>query len=120
MILVDTSVWVAHLRKGDSHLSALLSDGEVACHPHVIGELACGHLQNRKEILSLLRNLPSLPTIDLEELLTFVESNRLFGSGIGFVDVHLLASAKLSGLPLWTLDQTLQSVARRLGLNYLS
>ena len=116
MILVDTSIWVAHLRRGNSDLSALLSDGEAACHPFIIGELACGNLKNRKEILSLLTALPSLPTIDQEEFLAFVEHDHLAGLGLGFVDIHLLASARLSGTPLWTSDRALKQVAAQLGV----
>jgi predicted nucleic acid-binding protein len=115
MILVDTSVWVRHLRIGDTRLSALLNDAEVACHPFVIGELACGHLHNRGEILTLLQSLPQVPMIDDEEFLEVVERRHLDGRGIGFVDVHLLASALLSRLPLWTLDRRLQFVAQEIG-----
>ena len=118
MVLVDTSVWVNHLRRGDKRLETLLLDGEVACHPFVIGELACGNLKNRFEILTLLRSLPQSPTIDLAEYLFFIEQNDLAGTGIGFVDVHLLASAKLSGLPLWTSDKRLNQTALQLGLSY--
>jgi predicted nucleic acid-binding protein len=115
MILVDTSVWVRHLRLGDARLSALLNDSEVACHPFIIGELACGRLHNRSEILSLLQSLPQVPVIDEKEFLEVVEWKHLDGRGIGFVDVHLLASALLSGLPLWTLDRRLRSVAEEKG-----
>ncbi|MFI5174934.1 MAG: type II toxin-antitoxin system VapC family toxin [Terriglobia bacterium] len=115
MILVDTSVWVRHLRIGDSRLSALLNDAEVACHPFVIGELACGYLHNRSEILSLLQSLPQVPLIDDEEFLELVERHHLDGRGIGFVDVHLLGSALLSRLPLWTLYRRLHSIAKEKG-----
>jgi predicted nucleic acid-binding protein len=118
MVLVDTSVWVNHLRKGERHLEKLLLDGEVACHPFIIGELACGSIRNRSEILSLLRALPVTPTIDLTECLFFVEQNILFGMGIGFVDVHLMASAKLSNILLWTADKNLRQAAAKLKLSY--
>ena len=118
MILADTSVWVGHLRAGDAHMRALLEQAEVACHPFVIAELACGHLRKRKEILALLQELPATPAIDLEEFREFVDGNRLAGMGIGFVDVHLLASAKLAGLLLWTTDRPLRAASQRLGLNY--
>jgi len=118
MVLVDTSIWVTHLRKGDRHLESLLLDSEVACHPFIIGELACGNIRNRSEILSLLETLPSTPTVDMTEYLFFVEQNHLFGVGIGFVDVHLLASAKLSGIPLWTGDKKLKEAALRLKVSY--
>ncbi|MDD5544533.1 MAG: type II toxin-antitoxin system VapC family toxin [Acidobacteriia bacterium] len=118
MILVDTSVWVDHLRRGAPRLIALLNDGEVACHAFVIGELACGRLQNRTEILRLLHRLPLVPSVEEDEFLELLEANPLPGSGIGFVDAHLLASAVLSGLPLWTLDRKLRAAAKRLGCSY--
>ena len=118
MVLVDTSIWVNHLRKGDRHLEKLLMDGEVVCHPFIIGELACGNIGNRNEILSLLKTLPSTPTVDMAECLFFVERNHLFGVGIGFVDVHLLASAKLSGTRLWTADKKLKEAALHLKISY--
>ena len=118
MVLVDTSIWVNHLRKGDRHLENLLVDGEVVCHSYIIGELACGNIRNRNEILSLLKTLPSTPTVDMTEFLFFVERNHLFGAGIGFVDVHLLASAKLSGSPLWTADKKLKEAALHLKVFY--
>lgn len=118
MILVDTSVWVNHLRQGSRRLEGLLDEGRVACHPYVIGELACGTLHNRAEILSLLQALPSAATATQEEFLAFVGSHRLMGRGIGFVDVHLLASALLSDLRLWTSDKRLRSAAQDLGLSY--
>ena len=114
MVLVDTSVWVNHLRKGNIQLKELLLNGEVVCHPFVIGELACGHIKNRFEILTLLQALPEAPTIDLAEYLYFIKQNHLSGIGMGFVDVHLLASAKLSGIPLWTNDKRLKEAALQL------
>ncbi len=119
MVLVDTSVWVNHLRKGDIQLEKLLLDGEVVCHPFVIGELACGNIKNRSEILALLQALPQAPTIDLAEYLYFIEQNHLSGIGIGFVDVHLLSSAKLSGIPLWTNDKRLKETAQKLKIFYI-
>jgi predicted nucleic acid-binding protein len=118
MVLVDTSIWVNHLRRGDRHLAKLLFDGEVACHPFIIGELACGSIRNRDEIISLLHTLPESKSIDLVEYLFFVEQNALHGMGIGFVDVHLLASAKLSYLPLWTADKKLRDAALKLKVSY--
>lgn len=119
MVLVDTSIWVNHLRKGDIQLDELLLNGEVVCHPFVIGELACGNIKNRYEILTLLQSLPETPTIDLAEYLYFIEQNHLSGIGIGFVDVHLLASAKLSGIPLWTKDKRLKETALKLKVFYI-
>ncbi|MEJ2167867.1 MAG: PIN domain-containing protein [Desulfobacterales bacterium] len=118
MVLVDTSVWVNHFRRGEHHLAKLLINGEVACHSFIIGELACGNIANRAEILNLLRSLPLAPAINLDEYLYFVERNQLYGIGIGFVDVHLLASAKLAGVPLWTNDKKLQQAASSLELSY--
>lgn len=114
MVLVDTSVWVTHFRFGNSRLKTLLKNGKVACHPFVVGELACGSLQNREEILSLLRMLPSATQAEHEEVLHFIESHRLMGLGLGYVDVHLLASSLLSGIPLWTEDQQLRKAALKL------
>lgn len=118
MVLVDTSVWVSHLRQGHPGLAALLNDGDVACHPCIVGELACGNLKNRAVILSLLEALPMETALDHEEVLSFIENHRLMGKGLGYVDVHLLASAVLSRLPLWTLDRQLQQVADVLHVRY--
>jgi hypothetical protein len=118
MVLVDTSVWVEHLRAGGTGLEALLDSGEVACHPFVVGELSCGHLTNRAEVLSLLRALPMAEALEHEEALRFIDSRRLMGKGLGYVDVHLLASAVLAGVPLWTLDRRLSEASSRLGLRY--
>ena len=111
MVLVDTSIWVFHLREGDDRLAELLNEGLVCCHPFVIGELACGNLKNRKEILSLLQELPSAETADHEEILAFIEKNRLMGTGLGYVDLHLLGSALLSDVALWTADSRLAQAA---------
>ncbi len=120
MILVDTSVWVDHLRGGgDLGLGALLDAGAVCCHPWVIGELACGNLRARQEILTLLKGLPSLAVASDEEVLFFIERHQLMGRGIGFVDVQLLASTVLSGGGrLWTRDKRLLAVAHALDLDY--
>ncbi|HHN65493.1 MAG TPA: PIN domain-containing protein [Nitrospirae bacterium] len=116
MILVDTSVWVNHLREGNSKLAELLEMGQVICHPFVIGELACGNLKNRKLILSLLSSLPSAVQAEHEEVLKFIEQHKLMGRGLGYVDIHLLASAMLTGVPLWTFDKKLHKTACELGL----
>ena len=118
MVIVDTSIWVTHLRESDPRLEELLLDAKVLCHPFIIGELACGNIKNRDEFLTLLRALPMAPTVDLDELLYFIENKRLMGLGIGFVDAHLLASAELSGAPLWTSDKKLKSAAIELKLAY--
>jgi hypothetical protein len=118
MILVDTPVWVSHLREGDDRLVRLLDEGIVCCHPFVIGELACGNLKNRMEILSLLQALPSAEVADHEEILAFIDSNQLMGKGLAYVDVHLLGSAVLSGITLWTADRRLAKAATALGVCY--
>lgn len=118
MVLVDTSVWVSHFRDGNSHLEALLQHGDVACHPFIIGELACGRIKNRSEILSLLQSLPMAEPVDHDETLKFIESNRLMGIGLGFIDVHLLAVALLTGATLWTLDKRLEQASSKLKINF--
>ena len=114
MILVDTSVWVDHLRKSEAELQSLLNEGLVLSHPFVIGELACGKLENRDEILSLLDALPRATLASHAEVLHLVSERKLYGKGLGWVDVHLLAGALLSQSSLWTRDRTLGSVAREL------
>ena len=116
MILVDTSVWVAHLRQGTIGLDGLLLEGRVVCHPFIVGELACGNLSNRSEILALLQELPRAIVAEHREVMNFIENYGLMGKGLGFIDLHLLASARLTGVPLWTLDKRLKSVAANLRL----
>ncbi len=118
MVLVDTSVWVFHLRHGRAHLQELLEKGRVACHPFITGELACGNLRNRKEILSLLEALPQAIVAQHEEVMRMIESRRLMGLGLGYVDIHLLASALLSGAPLWSEDRCLMDAALKLDCAY--
>ena len=118
MVLVDTSVWVTHLRQGNTQFGALLNEGTVVCHPFIIGELACGAMKNRVQILSLLQSLPMAKTAEHGEVLQFIEHNRLMGKGLGYVDVHLLASAVLTGVPLWTLDRKLQQSSAKLRIDY--
>ncbi len=116
MILVDTSVWVDHLRRGNSRLAALLEETQVAGHRFITGEIALGHLRRRSEILALLASLPQTPLAEHDEGLRFVADHRLAGSGLGWIDVHLLAAAALDRSRLWTLDRRLAAVAARLGL----
>lgn len=118
MILVDTSVWVSHFREGNDGLVTLLTNGEVVCHPFIIGELACGHLTNRTTILSLLNALPTTVVAEPEEVLTFIENNHLMGRGLGYVDIHLLASALLARVSLWTLDKRLEQISGLFQLQY--
>jgi predicted nucleic acid-binding protein len=119
MVLVDTSVWIQHLRKGHPLLKKLLEDGEVLTCPFVIGEIAMGSIGNRAEILALLRTLPQCRQASHDEVMHFVETNGLAGTGIGYIDAHLLASGRLFGVPIFTLDGNLKSAARRLAMNYL-
>lgn len=117
MILVDTSVWVDHLRRGDRALATALEAGRVATHEIVIGELACGQLKSRAEALGLLKALVRLPSATNDEALYFVEHHRLYGRGLGYVDVHLLAAAALNkGVRLWTRDKRLGAVAAEMAL----
>jgi len=119
MVLVDTSVWVSHLRAGNAELANLLNDGRVLCHPLIVGELACGNLKDRAVILSHLQLLPMSIEAEHDEVLSFIENNRLMGKGMGYVDVHLIASAVLTGVPIWTLDKKLTQAADSLYINYL-
>jgi hypothetical protein len=119
MVLVDTSIWINHLQKGNVHLEKLLLDMEVACHPFIIGELACGNLKNRSEILSLLHSLPQAHSVENDEILPFIEMNKLMGKGIGLIDVHLLASARLAHIPLWTSDKRLLTTSISLQMAYI-
>ena len=117
MILVDTSVWIDHLRKGNTQLNSLLLNAAVLIHPFVIGELACGNLHDRSRILNLLGDLPAGSIAEDKEVLFFIEQNDLMGRGIGYVDAHLLASVSLSSPSrLWTVDRKLNDVAISLGL----
>lgn len=117
MILVDTSVWVDHLRCGDTALAGLLETGRVLAHPFVTGELALGGLRQRDVVLSALQDLPQASVASDDEVMGFIGQHRLFGLGIGYVDAHLLAAVRLTlGASLWTRDKRLLAAADRLGL----
>ncbi|MBI1328607.1 MAG: VapC toxin family PIN domain ribonuclease [Alphaproteobacteria bacterium] len=117
MILADTSVWVDHLRAGVKDMDRLLGGNQLLIHPHVIGEIALGHLNPRDVILQSLSQLAHADTATDSEVLEFIERHKLIGGGIGYVEVHLLASTVLtSGAALWTRDKRLKSVAQRLGI----
>ena len=117
MILVDTSIWVDHLRTGDPELVALLQNGLVLAHPWVTGELALGHLSRRSEIIGLLHNLPQATIATDVEVLTLIDDRHLSGLGIGYVDAHLLAATMLTASSrLWTRDKRLATAAGHLGL----
>ena len=116
MILVDTSVWVDHLRFPNAALVALLEEDQVLTHPFIIGELACGRMRNRREILGLMDALPRATVAGHGEVMAFVDGRRLAGRGIGWIDAHLLAAAGLSHAGLLTLDRRLARVAGTVGL----
>jgi len=118
MVLVDTSVWVNHLRYVNRGLETLLNEGHVICHPFIVGEIACGDLRNRVEVLSLLQALPMATEVEHEEVMQFIEDFRLMGKGLGYIDMHLLASALLTEVALWTLDRRLNEVSSKLGILY--
>jgi predicted nucleic acid-binding protein len=121
MILVDTSVWVDHLRSGDAGLIALLNTSQVVMHPFVLGELACGNLRQRTEVLSLLKDLPQATMARDDEVLFYIERYELMGRGIGYVDTHLLAAVALDGnMRLWTRDKRLLHLAIELGIAHQS
>ncbi len=114
MILADTSIWIDHLRKGSQQLSELLEYGRIVCHPFVVGELACGNLRHRDEVLSLLMALPSATIARHEEAMRCAAERKLHGKGLGWIDVHLLASCLLTRCRLWTRDKALAAAARSL------
>jgi predicted nucleic acid-binding protein len=118
VILVDTSIWIDHLRHGDERLSEMLDRGEVLMHPFVVGEIALGNLLNRKTLLDTLQNLPQATIADNVEVMQFIERQSLFARGIGYLDAHLLAATRLtSDTLLWTRDKRLLAVATALGLS---
>lgn len=118
MILVDTSVWIDHFRRGNRRLMDLLLSEQVFCHAMVIGELACEQMKDRQGTLFLLNNLRKVPAVSDSQTILFIERQCLYGRGLGFIDVHLLAACCLAKVRLWTLDRRLVSVAQDLGINY--
>jgi predicted nucleic acid-binding protein len=117
MILVDTSIWVDHLRANDDMLAGLLETGHVLMHPFILGELALGHLRQREMVLRDLSNLPRATVATHLEAMHFIERHALFGLGVGLIDVHLLASVRLTdGARIWTRDKRLGGVAEQLRL----
>jgi hypothetical protein len=118
LVLADTSIWVKHLREGQKHLIWLLEQGLIACHPYIIGELACGSLKNRAEIVKLLEALPTVTILEHSEVMEFIESRKLMSIGVGYVDIHLLGSSLLSDIPLWTFDKSLINAAKALNVGY--
>ncbi len=118
MVLVDTSVWVDHLRFGNPRLASMLEEDAVYCHPFVIGELACGHIPDRARTLRDIGTLPQTCLADHEEVMAIIEAHQLMNLGVGYIDVHLVASARLSGIPIWTRDQAIKKAAAKLGVLY--
>lgn len=117
MILVDTSIWIDHLRASDERLARMLDDGKVLAHPFVTGELALGNLRQRDAVLSALQDLPQACVATGNEVLRFIGAKSLFGIGIGYIDAHLLASVLLTpGSMLWTRDRRLLEASSRLGV----
>jgi predicted nucleic acid-binding protein len=118
MVLIDTSVWIDHFNHSDTNLVVLLNENEAATHPFVIGELACGNLKNRKLIFSLLNALPSIQEISKDEFYLFLDQHRLFGTGLSYIDIHLLASALISNCSIYTRDKILLASAIKLKIAY--
>ena len=118
MILVDTSVWIEHLRRGSPDLQRLLLAERVLTHPFVVGEVACGSIRNRSAILALLANLPQIAAAEHNEVLSLLDEARLHGRGLGWVDANLLCSGLFAKRRLWTLDRRLRTISWRLGVAY--
>ena len=120
MHLVDTSVWIHHWRYGDERLKEALEQQTVLCHDWIVGELACGNLQARKTTLDHLCRLPQAPLIKQSELLYFIDQHRIFGAGLGLIDMQLLATCKVIACDLWSNDKALFHAARKLGIRVTS
>ena len=120
MVLVDTSIWIDHLRDDDPDLISLLDGGQIVIHPMVIGELACGNLPNRFDVLEHLEGLPQVSVATDDEVLFFIEQRRLMGTGIGYIDAHLLAATTFDrSTQLWTRDRRLMSIAMEFDIGYV-
>jgi predicted nucleic acid-binding protein len=119
MILVDTSVWIDHLHNANEGLKELLLSNQVCIHPYILGELSCGNISNRNEVLSLFRALPIIDAALDEQVFAFIEERKLYGKGLGFIDVHILASALIHHLYVWTNDKSLQRVIREFGISFI-
>jgi len=111
MILADTSIWIDHFRRHNDEFGRLLVEGHIVMHHDVIGELACGTLPRRAEVLALLKGLPPIAPARHEEVLALIEKRQLAGKGLGWIDMHLLAAALLAGCQLWTRDARLRAAA---------
>jgi predicted nucleic acid-binding protein len=119
MALVDTSVWIDHFYKKNDHLVNLLNEGKVYTHEYIAGEIACGNISNRDEIIYLLQALSYTLSISHEEILDFISNRHLYGKGLGYIDIHLLASSLISNVKLWTRDKKLNQVAKELNISYI-
>ncbi len=120
MILVDTSVWIDHLRNNNKTLALLLEKNQVSIHTLIIGELACGNLINRKQLLALLNKLEHTVEASFNESIYLIENNQLMGKGVGFIDIQLLASVLITkGAILWTFDKRLESLAKQFNVNWV-
>ena len=117
MILVDTSIWIDHFNKSDADLVKLLNSAKVCIHPFIIGELSCGNISNRQEILNLLKALPQVESVLDEEVFILIENKKLYGIGLGFIDAHLLASALINDVTIWTRDKKLKKAAINLDIH---
>jgi predicted nucleic acid-binding protein len=117
MILVDTSIWVDHLNKTVPELVKLLNSTMVCTHPFIIGELSCGNILNRTEILTLIKSLPRIEPAFEEEVNTLIENKNLYGIGLGFIDIHILASALINDVKIWTNDKVLKKTAQKLNID---
>ena len=119
MILADSSVWIDHLIVEDPHLVSMLDQQEILIHPMVIGELACGNMRDRADMMRLFRRLPKILAASHDEVLFLIEYHQMMGRGIGFIDAHLLAAAVMSApTQLWTKDRRLMALASELGVAY--
>jgi len=119
MILVDTSIWIDHLRQQLNDFELLLVEESICSHPFIVGELACGNLHNRQEIIQLLKHLPQAAVASDDEVLEFIMLHQLAGKGLGYIDMHLLAASKLSALKLWTKDRRLNQAATQLNISWI-
>ncbi len=118
MILADTSIWINFLNKGNKQFGQLLDEGKIAVHEAIIGELACGNIKNRNEILTLLFDLPSIKNVEFDEVLFLINNYSLHGKGIGIIDCYLLASSIIGNIKLWTADKKLNVISKQFGINY--
>ena len=118
MVVVDTSVWIDFLHKGNSDMEELLMRGNVATHELIIGELSCGNIKNRESFLEMINKLPIVESVLFNELIFFIDKHKLYGKGLGFIDCHILASAYLHNIKLWTKDKKLNQLAGELSIQF--